>query len=72
MNGEGKVEKQKAHLIAKCYYHMLILYFGDFFSRVAKVTSIILLLSIGVSFDIEVEQMDLKTTFLHEDLKEEI
>jgi len=46
--------------------------FGDIFSPVAKVTSIILLLSISATFDFEVEQMDVKTTFLHEDLEEEI
>ena len=36
-----------------------------FFSPIAKVASIILLLSIVVAFDFEVEQMDVKTTFLH-------
>ena len=45
--------------------------FGDIFSPVDKVTSIRLLLSI-VAFDFEVEQMDVKTTFLHGDLEEEI
>ena len=46
--------------------------FGDIFSPVSKVTSIRLLLSISVAFDFEVKQMDVKTTFLHEDLEEEI
>ena len=46
--------------------------FGDIFSPVAKVTSIRLLLSIVAAFDFEVEQMDVKTKFLHRDLKEEI
>ena len=39
---------------------------------VAKLTSIIFLLSISDAFDLEVEQMDVKTTFLHGDLEEEI
>ena len=43
-----------------------------FFSPVAKVTSIRLLLSVAVAFDFEIEQMDVKTTFLHGDLEEEI
>jgi hypothetical protein len=30
------------------------------------------LLSVAIAFDFEVEQMDLKTTFLHGDLEEEI
>ena len=43
-----------------------------FFSLVAKVASIILLLSVASAFDFEVEQIDVKTKFLHEDLEEEI
>ena len=35
-------------------------------------TSIQFLLSIAVTYDLEVEQMDVKTTFLHGDLEEEI
>ena len=31
-----------------------------------------LLLSVAVAFDFEVEQMDVKTTFLHGDMEEEI
>ena len=46
--------------------------FGDIFSPVAKVTSIRLLLSVAAAFDFEVEQMDVKETFLHRDLEEEI
>ena len=51
---------------------MLGIDFGDIFSHVAKVTSIRLLLSIAAAFDFEVEQMDVKTKFLHGDLEEEI
>jgi hypothetical protein len=43
-----------------------------FFLPVAKLTSIRFLLSVAASFDLEVEQMDVKTTFLHGDLEEEI
>ena len=46
--------------------------FGDIFSFFAKVTSIRLLLSVAAAFDFEIEQMDVKTTFLHRDLEEEI
>ena len=46
--------------------------FGDIFSPVAKVTSIILLLYVVAAFDFEVEQMDVKTKFLQGDLEEEI
>ena len=35
-------------------------------------TSIRFLLSIAAAYDLEIEQMDVKTTFLHGDLEEEI
>ena len=71
-NAEGKVEKYKARLVAKGYSQVSGIDFGDIFSPVAKVTSIRLLLSVVAAFDFEVEQMDVKTTFLHGDLEEEI
>ena len=46
--------------------------YGEIFSPIAKLISIRLLLSLAVAYDFEVEQMDVKTTFLHGDLKEEI
>jgi hypothetical protein len=43
-----------------------------FFLPVSKLTSIRFMLSIAVAFDFEIEQMDVKTTFMHGDLEEEI
>ena len=71
-NVEGKVEKYKARLVAKGYSQVPGIYFGDIFSPVAKVASTRLVLSVASTFDFEVEQMDVKTTFLHRDLEEEI
>jgi hypothetical protein len=71
-NAQGKVEKYKARLVEKGYSRVEGIDFGDILSLVAKLTSIRFLLSISVSFDLEVEQMDVKTTFLHGDLEEEI
>ena len=71
-NAEGKVEKYKARLVAKGYSQVPGIDFGDIFSPVAKVTSIRLLLYVVAAFYFEVEQMDVKTTFLHGDLEEEI
>eukprot|EP00253_Pinus_taeda_P005653 PITA_05653 len=70
-NAKRKVEK-KARLVAKGYSHAPGIDFGDIFSLVAKVTSIRLLLSVATAFDFEVEQMDVKTIFLHRDLEEGI
>ena len=69
-NVEGKVEKYKARLVAKGYSQVLGIDFGDIFSLVANVNFIRLLLFAAVAFDFEVEQMDVKTTFLHGDLVE--
>eukprot|EP00253_Pinus_taeda_P028925 PITA_28925 len=71
-NAKGKVEKYKNRLVAKGYSQVTEIDFGDIFSLVAKVTSIRLLLSVASAFDFEVEQMDVKTTFLHGDLEEDI
>eukprot|EP00253_Pinus_taeda_P009396 PITA_09396 len=71
-NVEGKVEKYKARLVAKGYSQVSRIDFGDIISPVSKVTSIRLLLSIVAAFDFEVEQMDVKKSFLHGDLEEEI
>ena len=70
LNAEGKVEKYKAHLVAKGYSQVEGINFGEILSLVAKLNSIIFLLSIVVAFDLEVEHMDVKTTFLHGDLEE--
>jgi hypothetical protein len=69
-NEQGKVEKHKAQLVAKGYSQVEGIDFGESFSPIAKLTSIRFLLSIVVTFDLEVEQMDVKTTFLHGDLEE--
>jgi hypothetical protein len=72
LNAEGKVEKYKARLVAKGYSHVEGIDFGKIFSPVAKLTSIRFMLFVVVAFDFKVEQMDVKTTFLHGDLEEEI
>jgi hypothetical protein len=71
-NAKGKVEKYKAWLVEKGYSHVEGIDFGDIFSPVANLTYIRFILSIYASFDLEVEQMDVKTTFLDGDLEEEI
>jgi hypothetical protein len=72
LNAEGKVEKYKAQLVTKGYSQVEGIDFGEFFYSVAKLTSIRFILYVVVAFDLEVEQMDVKTTFLHGDLEEEI
>jgi hypothetical protein len=64
------VEKYKARLVAKGYSQVEGIDFGEIFSPVAKLTSIRFVLSIVATFDLKVEQMDVKITFLHGDLEE--
>jgi hypothetical protein len=72
LNAEGKVEKYKARLVEKGCSQVEGIDFGEIFSPIAKLTSIIFLLFVVVAFYFEVEQMDVKITFLHGDLEEEI
>jgi hypothetical protein len=67
-----KWRNTKLRLVAKGYSQVEGIDFGEIFSLVAKLTSIRFILSVVVAFDFEVEQMDVKTTFLHGDLEEEI
>jgi hypothetical protein len=46
--------------------------FNEIFSLVVKMTSIRVVLGLATSLNLEVEQMDVKTTFLHGDLEEKI
>jgi hypothetical protein len=71
VNAKDKVEKYKAQLVARGYSQVEGVEFGDIFSLVAKLTSIRFILSVSTTFYFEVEQMDVKTTFLHVDLEEE-
>ena len=72
IGSDGGIEKYKARLVAKGYSQVEGVDYGEIFSLVAKMTSIRFLLSIVVAYDLEVEKMDVKTTFLHGDLEEDI
>jgi len=46
--------------------------FNEIFSMVVKMSSIRVVLGMATIMDLKVEQMNVKTTFLHSDLEEEI
>ena len=46
--------------------------FDEIFAPVVKMTSIRTVLSIAATMNLETEQLDVKTTFLHGDLEDEI
>jgi hypothetical protein len=51
MNAEGKVEKYKAWLVEKGYSQVEVIDFGEIFSLVSKLNSIIFMLYVVVAFD---------------------
>ena len=59
-------------MVAKGYSQVEGVDYGEIFSPIAKMTAIRFFLSIVVVYDLEIEQMDVKTAFLHGDLEEEI
>ena len=69
---DDTVPKYKARLVAKGFSQKAGIDFHDIFSPVVKLVSIIILLALVASYDLELEQLDVKTTFLHGDLDEEI
>ncbi|KAG8472188.1 hypothetical protein CXB51_036924 [Gossypium anomalum] len=64
--------KYKARLVAKGYSQIPGVDFTDVFSLVVKYSSIQALLGIVVMHDLEFEQLDVKATFLHGELEEDI
>ena len=70
MGLDGSIEKYKARLVVQGYSQVEGVDYGEIFSPVAKMTSISFFLSIAATYDLEIEQMDVKIAFLHEDFKE--
>ena len=62
----------KARLVAKGFTQREGLDYNDIFAPVVKYKTMRLMLAMVAVFDWELEQMDVKTAFLHGDLKETI
>lgn len=69
---DGKPPRYKARLVVKGYSQKKGIDYDEIFSPVVKMSSIRVVLGLAASLDLEVEQMDVKTAFLHGDLEEEI
>ncbi|RVW67999.1 Retrovirus-related Pol polyprotein from transposon TNT 1-94 [Vitis vinifera] len=63
-------ENFKAHLVAKGYSQREGIDYDEIFSPVVRHTSIKTMLGLVAHFDMQLEQMDVTTTFLHGDLEE--
>ncbi|KAH9779747.1 hypothetical protein KPL71_007827 [Citrus sinensis] len=69
---ESESVRYKARLVAKGLTQKEGINFNEVFSSVVKYSSIRVLLAITTFFDLELDQMDVKTTFLNGNLEEEI
>jgi len=62
----------KARLVAKGYAQGEGIDYNEVFSPIVKHSSIRILLALRAQYDYELDQLDVKTAFLHGDLEEEI
>ena len=72
MKADGAIDKYKARLVVKGYKQREGLDYFDTYSPVTRITSIRMIIAIAAVYKLEIHQMDVKTTFLNEDLEEEI
>ena len=64
--------RYKARLVVKGFSQKKGIDFDEIFSPVVKMSSICVVLGLAASLDLEIQQMDVKTAFLHSDLDKEI
>ena len=72
MKADGSIDKYKAILVVKGYNQKEGLEYFDTYSPVKRISSIRMLIVITAIHNLEIHQMDVKTTFLNGDLDEEI
>lgn len=71
-NSDKDPPRYKARLVAKGYTQREGIDYNEIFSPVVKHSSIIVVLALVTQFDLHLEQMDVKTAFLHGVLEEKI
>ncbi len=69
---DGEIEHYKAKLVARGFTQTFRVDYNETFAPVAKFVSIPYILALATIEDMEIHQMDVKTTFLNGDLDEEI
>ena len=70
--GEGEKKRYKARLVVKGFAQKEGIDFNEIFSPIVKMSSIRVILGLVAALDLECEQLDVKTTFFHGGLEEEI
>ncbi|KAE8718737.1 hypothetical protein F3Y22_tig00109992pilonHSYRG00051 [Hibiscus syriacus] len=71
-NGDDQVERYCARLVVKGYAQKKCIDFNEIFSPVVRLTTVRVVLAMCATFDLHLEQLDVKTTFLRGNLEEEI
>ena len=69
---DGSIARLKAHLVLKGYARTYGVDYYDTFSLVAKLTLVMLFISMAASQDWLLHQLKIKNAFLHDDLREEV
>jgi hypothetical protein len=69
---DGSIERHKKRFVARGFSHAERIDYEDTFAHVARYTSIQMIISPATSMGWRVHQMDVKTTFLNGEIKEEI
>ncbi|CAA0357000.1 unnamed protein product [Arabidopsis thaliana] len=71
-NSNGSINKYKARLVAKGYVQQYGVDFEEVFAPVARIETIRLLINLAASHAWEIHHLDVKTAFLHGELKETV
>nr|KYP42748.1 Retrovirus-related Pol polyprotein from transposon TNT 1-94 [Cajanus cajan] len=71
-DGNDQVERYRARLVVKGYAQKEGIDFNEIFSPVVRLTTIRVVLAMCAAFNLHLEQLDVKTAFLHGELQEEI
>ncbi|GKC05379.1 ribonuclease H-like domain, reverse transcriptase, RNA-dependent DNA polymerase, partial [Tanacetum coccineum] len=71
-NADGSIMKYKARLVAKGYVQQPGIDFDEVFALVARLETIRLLIALSARKGWKIHHLDVKTAFLHGELKEEV